>query len=127
MTVEHTEFEVMGTHDFGEIILPSPQILVILPRRLVPYVVVATATPHNARHIGRLREHGRELGRDLIDQGYRLRAGLNEMSFPARENWKSFTAVGLKVLVNLIEKLLLGWLQSSASVGKGTSPHCCVS
>src|ERR1051325_4035352 len=46
-----------------------------------------------------------------------------KMSLPARENWNSLTAVEVNVLVNLTEKLELGWSQSEDRVGNGVSPQ----
>src|SRR5580765_1637381 len=50
----------------------------IRPGRLMPDVVVSTGTPHNAGHIGRVREDGGELRSDFTNERRGLCAGIDE-------------------------------------------------
>src|SRR5687767_468713 len=47
MTEVDAHFQVVGAHHFRKVILPDEEILVILPRRLVPQSVIAASGPES--------------------------------------------------------------------------------
>src|SRR5712691_1793000 len=45
VTEEGAEFEIVRARDLREVILPDEEIFVILPRRLVPQLLISAGTP----------------------------------------------------------------------------------
>src|SRR4029453_17693101 len=57
-TVKTTKLEVMITDHLGEVILPTPQILIVNPWAFLPDVVVAAAIPNQIGNFWSLWKHG---------------------------------------------------------------------
>src|SRR4029453_5453309 len=77
-TVKTTKLEVMISPPPGEVILPTPQILIVNPWAFLPDVVVAAAIPHQTGNIWALRKHGWKLRGDIRHQRLRLWGGVDE-------------------------------------------------
>src|SRR5258708_826043 len=45
MAEQSAEFQIMVAHHLGEVVLPGEQVLMILPRRLVPEIAYTTCAP----------------------------------------------------------------------------------
>src|SRR5437879_1750634 len=124
VTIETTYLDLVRTDNLREIILPDIQVLMILPGRLVPYIVVTSRPPHHCRHIRSLRKHGRELATDVGDERRRLRAGIDkdviagarELKIVDRGRTNSVGQFNRQTLAGLIPIVRQSWKRDVAPI-----------
>src|SRR5688500_11487769 len=73
VTEETADFQIVVAEDQREVVFPDVEIFTIGPRRLVPDVGITAGAPKERRDLSAnllvaMREHGRNLRRDLVLQ-----------------------------------------------------------
>ena len=83
MAEEAPNLDIMIAPNFGKIVLPDEQVLVIHPRRLVPQHVISICPPDKAGIAGSwMRKYCGELGGYFLIERFTGRAGFDEDIIP---------------------------------------------